>query len=492
MSDTQASVADRRRLERTSDSGRILTIALLLVLILAALVVLGIVLYRLPPNLDRDVWVCRGESGTLVLEFRNARGLLLGNVSQINDGKTLFEWHFAGTRERGNNLELNWGRGVVLNGTVDLRQGVLESRILFPDGTRHGAVFARMSADEVAGGYAPRKNPYRFTAPPAGSGWDVVDPPEVGIDTDSLEKTVRDFDRGEAGLIHSLIVVRRGRLVLEEYFHGFGRDDLHEIQSCTKSVVSLLVGIAVDQGKIASLDTPVFDYFPEHADLHTPEWDRVTLRHLLTMSAGLDWTNREAFSTRGTGRVFFRRVLSRRVAREPGSRGRYVGANVNLLAGVIHHATGMHADEFAARHLFEPLGIERWDWEGGKTDGYPTMAGTLKLRPLDMAKLGQLVLNQGEWAGQQVVSRQWIRESVTPQIAIGRDEDDYGYLWWRETMPFRGTSQELIIASGWGSQFIHAAPGLDAVVVNTGGNHHNGRTFDLGQVLVRRLLPGVE
>jgi CubicO group peptidase (beta-lactamase class C family) len=322
----------------------------------------------------------------------------------------------------------------------------------------------------------------------------VAAPNAVGIDPARLEETVRAVARGEAGLLHSMILARHGKLVLEEYFHGYDRHDLHPIQSCTKSVASLLVGIAVDRGEIADLNAPVFEYFPEHADLRTPEWDAVTLRHLLTMSAGLDWSPREAFTVRGTGPKFFRRVLRRRVVEKPGTRWHYVGANVNLLAGVLHHAMDQHADEFADRYFFGPLGIREWDWDEGKVEGYPSMAGTLRLRPLDMAKLGQLVLNEGRWKGKQVVSSAWIRDSTARAMAIrpGPDQDEYGYLWWRIPLSAEDASQSLIVASGWGSQFIHIAPPLDAVLVTTGGNNFNGRTFDLGAVLKRHLKPAFE
>ncbi len=291
-----------------------------------------------------------------------------------------------------------------------------------------------------------------------------------------------------------MILIRDGKLVLEEYFHGYDRHDLHAIQSCTKSVASLLVGIAIDRGEITGVDVPVFEYFPVHADLRTPEWDAVTLRHLLTMSAGLDWSPREVFTVRGTGPKLFRRVLSRRVVDEPGTRFLYVGANVNLLAGVLHHATGQHADEFAGRYLFGPLGIQGWDWDQAKVEGYPSMAGTLQLRPLDMAKLGQLVLNEGRWKDTQVVSSGWIRESTARAMTMGQgpNRDEYGYLWWRPPMPDDGTSERILVASGWGSQFIHILPQLDAVLVTTGGNNFNGRTGDLGAVLRRHLKPAFE
>jgi len=465
------------------------------VVALAFLIGLTIFLKSRPPGLRHGVWVSQGETEQLALEFRNARGLVSGRTGELRGGRKVLEWGFAGTRDRPDLLELRWGRDVVLRGTLDLRRGTIRGDVSLPDGTSRSATFVRTAPESLPGFNAlAEPKPYRLRAPAPGSGWEVAAPDAVGIDPARLEKAVRAVARGQAGLLHSMILTRHGKLVLEEYFHGYDRDDLHPIQSCTKSVASLLVGIAIDRGEVAGLDAPVFEYFPEHADLRTPEWDGVTLWHLLTMSAGLDWSPREVFTVRGTGPELFRRVLSRRVVEKPGTRFLYVGANVNLLAGVVHHATGRHADEFAGRYLFGPLGIREWDWDEAKVEGYPSMAGTLRLRPLDMAKLGQLVLDEGRWKGEQVISSAWIRDSTARAMDTGPgpDRDEFGYLWWLLPLSGEDTSQRIIVASGWGSQFIHIAPRFDAVLVTTGGNNFNGRTFDLGAVLEHHLKPAFE
>ena len=276
----------------------------------------------------------------------------------------------------------------------------------------------------------------------------------------------------------------------EEYFHGYSREDLHELQSVTKSVTSLLVGIARDRGEIGDLDEPVLKFFPEYAAAAGAGWEKVTLRHLLTMTAGLDWDRREAIRGPPTGPALFELALGRPVVHEPGTRFLYNNHDVNLLAGVLRRATGMQADEFAARVLFAPLGITAWDWELGRTEGYPAMSGTLHLRPLDMAKIGQLVLDRGLWRGEQVVSEEWIAEST--RIAVGRQAERYGYLWTRIETPPEAGGDEVITAAGSGSQFIHVVPALDAIVVTTGGNLGGNKEFAIGDVLVRRLVPGVE
>jgi CubicO group peptidase (beta-lactamase class C family) len=166
--------------------------------------------------------------------------------------------------------------------------------------------------------------------------------------------------------------------------------------------------------------------------------------------------------------------------------------NVNLIAGILHEATGEHAEAFAARSLFEPLGIKEWDWQPYKTDGFNLMDGSLRLRSRDMAKIGVMALNRGVWKGDQVVDGEWIRRSLAPQLSTGTPGEGYGYLWWTMHLPGPdGDQLEVHFANGWGSQFILIFPALDLVVVTTGGNQENGKHLAIGQVLIQQLLPGV-
>lgn len=453
---------------------------------------LGLYLVNRPPGLTRDVWVFDGDPERFVLDFEYTSGLISGTMHELHEDRAVVQWSFAGTHKRRDEMELIWAANNSLTLRVDLRQGELHGRLLRADGSVVDMLFHRALEETVPGLAAMEELPYRLRPPAAGSGWPIAEPADVAIDPRHLEKTYRAITRGEAGLIHAQLVVRRGKLVTEEYFHGYSRNDLHEIQSATKSVSSLLVGIALDRGEIESLDEPVLGFFPDYAEIAQPGWEAVTLRHLLTMTAGLDWDLREVNQGHGAGPEIFRKVFSRRVVHEPGSRWLYNGAEINLLTGVIHRATGMHLDEFAARHLFAPLEITEWDWETGKAEGYPSLAGTLHLRPLDMARIGQLVLDRGRWQGEQVVSEAWIAESTAPTISTPREVQKYGHLWWRLDAPLDAGPHPVTIASGWGSQFIHIVPAFDAVLVTTGGNQFNGKTFAIDQVLLHKLVPGIE
>ena len=467
----------------------------LLVMVLSVIfagVILGLYLVNRPPGLTRDVWLSEEGSVQFVLDFEYTGALISGSMHELRENKQVVQWGFAGTRKKSGELELNWGGNNILTLEADLSLGEIRGRLLRADSISHDMVFHRIAAARVPGLEALNESPYRLRRPDVGGGWEVAEPWEVGIDPQHLEATYRAIARDEAGLVHSQLVVRSGRLGGEEYFHGYTRQDLHEVQSVTKSIASLLIGIAVDRGQIESIDVPVLEYFPELAGPADPNWEAVTLKHLLTMTAGVDWDRREIEQDHGTGPELFRKVLSRWVDYEPGSRWLYNGADVNLLGGVIYRATELQADEFAARYLFEPLQITEWDWEEGKQDGFPSLAGTLQLRPLDMAKIGQLVLDRGRWRGKQVVSEEWIAESTAPTISTLRDVQRYGYLWWRLDAPLDAGRYPVIVASGWGSQFIHIVPAFDAVLVTTGGNHLNGKTFAIDQVLLHDLVPGIE
>jgi CubicO group peptidase (beta-lactamase class C family) len=284
-------------------------------------------------------------------------------------------------------------------------------------------------------------------------------------------------------------VVRNGKLVLDEYFHGYGPQDLHRLASSTKSVSALLVGAALDQGLIEDLDAPLLGFFPDAPEPPSPGWRDMKLRHVLSMSMGLDWSTEEAESVHGTGEAFFRRVLSRRVADPPGTRWRYVNANVNLLAGVIFQATGRHAEDFARDALFTPLDIRAWNWDYGKEGGYNLMDGSLRLRSRDLAKIGVLVADSGRWNGRQVIGAKWIDALTRTRFQTGMPLSGYGDLWWTGELATGHGSEPVIVANGWGSQFVIVFPRLDLTVVTTGGNEDNGHHLDIGLVLMRTLLP---
>jgi CubicO group peptidase (beta-lactamase class C family) len=444
-----------------------------------------------PGDITEGVWVGDGGPDQFLFDLRGASpDSLVGAVHVMRNGKMDSELAITRAFYRPPDIEMFIeSTKATYRGRVDLSRGRITGSLSFAGepGPEMGLTWADPSGmpgfRALAGG-----GRYVYREPGAGDGWEVSAPEEVGLDRGSLEALVDAVARDEAGLLHSLLVVRSGKLVLEEYFHGYAPADLHRLASTTKSVSSLLVAAALDRGSIPGLDAPLLRYFPEDAANAGPGWEDETLQDLMSMSMGLDWTPEEEESVHGTGRAFFRQVLARRVVDPPGTKWSYVNANVNLLAGVLFQATGRQADAWAAEVLFAPLGIGTWDWDYGKDGGYVLMDGSLQLRPRDLAKIGAMVAAGGRWDGDQVVGRKWIHELTKLHFRTGQPLSGYGDLWWLGELPTEHGTQPMIVANGWGSQFIVIFPRLDMVVVTTGGNDDNGRHPDIGMVLSRTLI----
>src|SRR5581483_5183363 len=311
--------------------------------------------------------------------------------------------------------------------------------------------------------------------------------------------------------VHAVLVARSGKLVFERYFKGddeingrransvaFDADTLHNIKSATKSVTSLAVGIAVDRGLIRSVNEPIFSFFPELSDLRTPERDRLQLVHALTMSMGLKWVE----ATPSTGdfnndetRMQLasdpnRFVLSLPITAPPGQEFFYNTGALRLVSAIIHKLTGRYLDEFVRDNVFEPLGITRFQWDRprGETDA----GGGLRLRPRDMAKIGQLVLAGGRWHDRQIVSTRWIEASTAVKLKAVEDLS-YGYLWWRGSAAFKGRAVDYIGAFGRGGQSIRIVPELDLVVAVTAGYYqdYSPRAFQLQYGVFRDVLQSI-
>ena len=272
--------------------------------------------------------------------------------------------------------------------------------------------------------------------------------------------------------ILSLLVERNGVLVAEEYFHGSAADSLDQVWSVTKSVMSILTGIAREQGYLTGLDQTLADFLTPIADSVPPDKGRITLRNLLTMTAGLEWHELDGggeYNTWVTSGDMIQYAIDLPRVAEPGEVFHYNTAATHLLSVILTEATGTSTLDFARRNLFGPLGIDSVDWW---TDdrGYYTGGMGLFLRPRDMLKLGELFLHQGAWEGAQVVPQEWVRESTRAQVSTGNAVpfgDEYGYLWWLG----RAQGRDFYLANGYAGQFIVVAPALDLVVVATSDWH---------------------
>jgi len=328
----------------------------------------------------------------------------------------------------------------------------------------------------------------------AGADWPTSTLDAEHLDPARLGDLVLRIRRGDYGRITSLVVARRGRLVVEEYFNGWSAERPHTMQSVTKSVVSLLAGMAAKAGKL-SVDDAVTRFFPAYEPFANFDNRKaaMTLRDLLTMRTGLDWSE-DPYAGSPLQRLnecrcdWLRFVLDWRMREAPGTRWEYVSGGVILAGGIVGAAAGMRLDQFASAQLFDPVGATGAYWISGLPDGLPHGGGGLFLRPRDAAKLGQLIVDQGRWQGRSIVDASWIRES-TGRVAQGLrvwagHSFDYGYLWWLTT----DGGDEIVTASGAGGQWIFAVPRRQLVVVSTGDNNDSRSTAAVA-FLFSHVLP---
>lgn len=342
-------------------------------------------------------------------------------------------------------------------------------------------------------------------------GWQIATSQSQGMDPVLLCAIGTRFEAWKEANAHAVLVLRRGQLVYERYFTGedqrwgaplgkvaFDGSQRHDMRSISKSVVALLTGIALERGWIASLDQSVYAFFPEHADLRTPEKDAMTIRHLLMMASGLAWNenlpysnpqNSERIMTEAPDRT--RYVLQQPLSTPPGSQYNYSGGATTLLAAILRKVSGLQLDAMAKTLLFDPLGISEAEWVN-YWDGEPIAASGLRLRPRDLARIGQMVLEQGQWRGRRIVSANWIAAMTAPQIN-GDGVFFYGYQWWLGRSLSDGQELHWSAAFGWGGQRLYIIPDRDLVIVVLAGLYYNPPLQSaLGSIVLNRhVLPAV-
>jgi CubicO group peptidase (beta-lactamase class C family) len=351
---------------------------------------------------------------------------------------------------------------------------------------------------------------------PSADDFPTATPDHVGLDGQKLNALSQMIAAGDYGDIQSLLIVRHGYMALENYYLGYNRHILHFTSSVTKSIISLLLGIAIDQGFFDGIDQGVLDntileLFPDYQTLidEDPLKQDLLFRHLLNMSAGLDWDEStypftdprndyyQAYHSDDSTKY----VLEKPVIEDPGTVFHDNGGLSMLLSHIIYKNTGMHVDEFAEVFLFQPLGIYSHIWDQ-LDDGLTDTGSGLDLRPYDLAKIGYLYVNNGMWNNQKVVSQRWINESTQAWIEARYIDDfnitaHYGFQWW--LLPLEGlpgiAPQENDIFTAWGryGQFVFAIPSLDMVVVITSDNEET-EEFLMGifSILYDHVLQAVE
>lgn len=267
--------------------------------------------------------------------------------------------------------------------------------------------------------------------------------------------------------LSSLIVFQDDEIKVEWYNGRLNRNRPINIKSASKNIISSLIGIAIDMGHIGSIDDPVIKYLPDYIsnDDTTGKKD-ITIRHLLTMSSGLPSTSFGNYGRWVTSRDWIAFSLNGQLEAPPGTRMRYSTGDSHILSAVITRATGVSTYQFAQRNLFEPMGVRIGGWDRDPRGIY-FGGNNLALSPGGLLAYGEMYLNNGVYNNRQIISADWVRESLEPRFtrtSFNPRGHDYGYLWWSNTF----ASYASYFAWGYGGQYVFILPELNAVVVITG------------------------
>lgn len=355
--------------------------------------------------------------------------------------------------------------------------------------------------------------------------WAVSTPEEEGMDAAVLEAIHSDIIQGKYGLIDEFLVIRHGKVVTSHHYtqkydsiathydttnHMFNydhpewhpyyqRSNLHSLQSVTKSITSVALGIAMDEGHIGEVDIHPMELFKDYTqDFTDPRRKAITLEDLLTMRSGIDWNEAGSYESDENSCIIMEHsdawvqyVLSRPMREDPGTKWDYNSGVSVLLGKLVSLSTGMRVDQWTEEKLFTPLGIKNYFWKPTPDNEIDTEGG-LYLSAQDLARIGYLFLHNGKWGDRQIVSEKWVAQSIKPTVADinptnTTTDSGYGYQWWVPSMkPF------IFACNGYGGQFLMVAPEYDLVVVFNGWNiHYSDTPLSSYDALKDRIIPAV-
>ncbi len=358
--------------------------------------------------------------------------------------------------------------------------------------------------------------------------WPVSTLAQEGIDPAAIDALVNDIEAGTYGLIDHFTLIRHGRLVADYHFeqdyesiaadydttnHQYNYDhpawhpyyqntDLHSLQSVTKSVTSVALGIAIDKGLIAGVETPALSFFDEYMpDMSDPRRGEMKLEDLLTMRSGIEWREDTPYTDPQNSCILMEAseewvpfVLGYPMDADPGTVWEYNSGASVLLGKIVQVATGQRVDAWTQEQLFGPLGIEDFYWKITPSGEVDTECG-LFLSAQDLARVGYLFLRGGMWGEERIVSEEWVRSSTSPIVADirpdnGRDDSGYGYQWW--VPDHDGVRTQVFAGNGYGGQFLLVAPDYDIVAVFNGWNIHGGASPSTWRALQERIIPAIQ
>jgi CubicO group peptidase (beta-lactamase class C family) len=337
----------------------------------------------------------------------------------------------------------------------------------------------------------PEHYNYRYTIPEElNDGLSTGDIIKAGLNTGLLKMMVNKIVASKYRNVHSVLIIKDGKLVFEEYFYDYGRDSLQEQRSASKSAVSALAGIAVHQG-IIKINDRVISYFPEYKLANNSELkQRITIKDMLSNQSGLSYD--EAFdkaagneNTMSYTDDWVKYTLDLPMLDTPGTKGRYASGNPITIGRIIEKASNMSLHDFAVKNLYGPMGITNFKWNFKPDKSNAENYCEVFLRPRDMAKFGLLYLNNGVWNNKQLVPAEWVKESTSKKSVV--QGVDYGYLWWLKYLDSDGKRYHTAAAQGNGGQKIYIFKPQNMVVVVTGGNFNSQSPSD--ELIKKYILP---
>jgi CubicO group peptidase (beta-lactamase class C family) len=365
-----------------------------------------------------------------------------------------------------------------------------------------------------------RISEYKYHIPEASDdGWKVGSSDEAGISSVTLSKMMDLINATSGHNIHNILIFKDGELVLEEYFEGYlysgnppgsngdfiqyDRETDHFLASVSKTITSVLFGVAVKEGFIDNVNGKVIDIFPEYKDILTDAKAEITLKQLLTMSSGLAWDESSASYGDPANDVTalfdsddpLAYVLSRPLLYSPGTQFLYNSGGTNVLGAVIQKYSGKSLLDFGNEYLFNPLNIKGGVWQRLSPDYY-FASGGIFLRPRELAKIGYLFLNKGYWGENQIITSDWISESVQKHIITqGRTlplSHGYGYQWWLVDFQAKGHTYNSFMAAGWGDQYLFIFPEEELMIVFNGGNYLSGGSISPFSLVADYILVALQ
>lgn len=296
--------------------------------------------------------------------------------------------------------------------------------------------------------------------------WQKDTPENHNMDSQFLNDFHNDLDETQ---VYTSLIIKDDVIIDEYYKDGYDQDSVFTLQSCSKSITSTLIGIAIDQGFIDGTDVPISQYFPQIEQYSNENLKNITIWHLLTHTSGLDISDNAIWDNWRASDDWVEYALSRPSVSAPGEVFDYSTAGTHLLTAILEKATGMSAYDFGKKYLFDPMGMTSVKCETapeGTSDGGNGFAMNI----YDMAKIGKLYLDAGKWQGRQLVSAQWIQEATSLQYKRSTGSADYGYQWWVRT--FGDKNYDAFFAQGHAGQYIFVVPEINLIVVFT--SNHQG------------------